>query len=125
MRAWTGVIGAVALAAAALLPGAAQAYWRGGVWFGFGVPLYPPPVYPAPLYPVPAYPVPGYPVPAYPPPYYGPRPYAYAPPAYYPAPPAAGGCYAGPYVCPLQAPSAVGAPCACPTRGGTVWGQAR
>jgi len=116
------------LATAALLgsvvlgPAVAQAHWRGGVWFGFGVPVYPVPVYPAPLYPVPVYPAPVYPGPAYPRPAY---PYAYAPPAYYAPPMAQGGCYTGPYVCPLQGPTVVGAPCACSTGRGQVWGQAR
>ena len=33
--------------------------------------------------------------------------------------PAGQACYAGPYVCPLEAPSPVGAPCSCPTNNQT------
>ena len=89
---------------AAAGPAAAHGRVGGGAYFGVL-----PPVYLSP----------------YPTPY--PRPY-YPPPPYYaaPAPPAATeGCYAGPYVCPLEAPSAVGMPCSCPTTQGRVWGRAR
>lgn len=90
--------------------------WNGGVWFGFGGPIYPPVPYyypPPPVYP------------AYPGPYgYAPPP-AYYPAPYYPAPAASGGCYAGAYVCPLEGPATVGMPCSCPARQGRVWGQAR
>lgn len=44
---------------------------------------------------------------------------------YYPAPTASEGCYAGPYVCPLEGPAQVGMPCSCPTGDGRSWGQAR
>jgi len=55
-----------------------------------------------------------------------PSPYYYAPPYYAPpAPAASGGCYAGPYVCPLNAPAYAGQSCACDTDQGRVWGQAR
>ncbi len=115
----------LALAGATLLPAAARAYWRGGVWIGVpGIyvapPLYvaPPPVYVAP--------------PVYMAPPYGPAPYAaapYAPGPSYNAPPGgpagpAQACYAGPWVCPLDRPSAAGASCACAANGGRVWGQA-
>lgn len=43
----------------------------------------------------------------------------------YPPPMAGEGCYAGAYVCPLDRPAAVGAPCGCPTAQGTAWGRAR
>ena len=95
----------LALAAAATVlsaAGAAQAHWRGngGVYVGIA-----PPVYASPY------------------PYY--RPYHYAPPAYHAAPAATEGCYAGAYVCPLEGPSQVGMPCACPTSRGQAWGRAR
>ena len=90
----------VVFAAAIAMPSAAHAWWRGGFGFGF-VPLYvpPPPVY----------------VP--PPVYYGPPPVVYAPP------PAGQACYAGPYVCPLETPSPLGAPCSCPTNTGRAGGR--
>ncbi|MCC6717008.1 MAG: hypothetical protein IT555_03915 [Acetobacteraceae bacterium] len=84
----------------------APAHGRVGVYFGMVPPVY--------LSPYP------YPYP-YPRPYYPPHPYYAAP-----APPAATeGCYAGPYVCPLEGPSAVGMPCSCPTTQGRAWGRAR
>ncbi len=53
-------------------------------------------------------------------------PYPHYPPAPYHARPAASeGCYAGPYVCPLEAHSVVGMPCSCPTVQGPAWGRAR
>lgn len=101
------------LAAAALLPATAQAYWRGGVWFGLpGVYMAPPPLYvaPPPVYMAP--------------PVYAAPPYAYAPAPSYNAPAPAQACYAGPWVCPLERPAAVGTSCACAGNGQTVWGQA-
>ena len=111
-------------AGAMLLPVAAQAYWRGGVFFGFPpIVVAPPPAY---YYPPPAY-------------YYPPPAYAVAPPAYaatapvYAAPPVTGNgppplaqaCYAGPWVCPLERGTPAGNACACAGSGGRVWGQAR
>lgn len=50
--------------------------------------------------------------------------YYYAPPAYYYAPqPAGQACYAGPYVCPLDQPGPMGAPCSCPTNTGRAGGR--
>ncbi|MDJ0388676.1 hypothetical protein QMO56_11185 [Roseomonas sp. E05] len=99
----------------ALAAGSALA--RGGVWIGIG-PGY---TYPPPY---------GWsPPPYYPPPYYGPPPTYYAVPVvpYYP-PPAYGtagqACYAGPYMCQLDRPEPVGAPCSCPAKGGgRAWGR--
>jgi hypothetical protein len=80
------------------------------VFIGVGIPLFGPPAY---YYPPPVY---------YPPPpvYYAPPPpVTYAPPAAYsPAPTAAaqGGaqmCYAGPYTCPMDRPTAPGGGCYC------------
>jgi hypothetical protein len=101
----------IVLAAGALLalpPSVAQARVFFGV--GFGFPLY------APFYP-----------------YYGPRvvyapPYYYPPPVVYAAPPTyaavpAGRCFAGAYVCPLDRPGPVGAPCSCPTNTGRTAGR--
>ncbi len=76
-------------------------HWRGGFSFGFSAPLY---MTPPPYYAVPT-------------PYYAPPPYA--------APAAVEGCYAGPYVCPLEGPARVGMPCSCPTTQGRAWGSAR
>jgi hypothetical protein len=103
--------GAALLAiAAALMPGAAQAYWRGGVYFAF------PPVVVGP----PAYYYPPPPVYVAPPPVYAP------PPAYMSGPPPqAQACYAGPWVCPLDQPMASGNSCYCTANGGRTWGQAR
>ena len=55
-----------------------------------------------------------------PPLYYGPPGYYYAPP---PPPPAGEACYAGPYVCPLDQPGPMGAPCSCPTNHGRAGGR--
>lgn len=101
----------IVLAAGALLalpPPVAQA--RVFVGVGFGFPFY------APFYP-----------------YYGPRvvyapPYYYPPPVVYAAPPTyaavpAGRCFAGSYVCPLDRPGPVGAPCSCPTNTGRMAGR--
>ena len=107
----------LAIAAVALLPAAAQAYWRGGVFFGFpGFYVAPPPAY---YYPPPAY--------------YPPAPVYATPPQDYAAPPAAGNgppppaqaCYAGPWVCPLSHPTASGDSCSCAGSNGRTWGQAR
>ena len=65
-----------------------------------------------------------------PPRVYAPPPVVYAPPAYYPPPPvylapsAAQQCYAGPYVCPLDAPAVIGGSCSCPANRGRVFGRA-
>ncbi len=79
---------------------AAQLRWWGGVQLGWG-----PPAYYSPHH----YPPPYYAAPHYPP----------------PAPAASEGCYAGPYVCPLEGPARVGMPCSCPTGQGQAWGRAR
>ena len=113
--AWKRQRGALALAAvlgAALAglvagePALAHSRWGGGVYFGFGPPVY------APLYPAwrHHYPAPSYYAPAYPP---------------VAVPAASEGCYAGPYVCPLEGPAQVGMPCSCPTAQGRAWGRAR
>ncbi len=81
--------------AALLAAGAAEAHWRGGPYVGIAPPMY------APAYP-----------------HY--RPHYYSPP-----PAATEGCYAGAWVCPLDGPAAVGAPCACSTGRGQAWGRAR
>ncbi len=99
------------------------------IWIGFGFPLFvPAPVY----YPPPAYypPPPAY----YPPPSgYYPPPASYAPPPYQPPgnynPPAqyspsSQSCVAGPSLCPMEHPVAVGAACYCTTSEGRVWGRA-
>ena len=90
------LVGLVAVAVMAL-PGTAQA-WRHWGWWGPGIIVaVPPPVY------------------------YGPPPgYYYAPP-----PPRAAGqaCYAGAYVCPLDEPGPLGAPCSCPTNNGRAGGR--
>jgi hypothetical protein len=104
--------------AAAALPLRAEAYWRGGVWVGGAIPVYPPPpviVAPPPVY----YPPPTY----YPPPVYAPP--TYSPPAYGGPPPPGAACYAGPYVCRLDRPTPVGNACACDAGGSQVWGRAR
>jgi hypothetical protein len=93
-----------------LLPAAAQAYWRGGVFFGF------PPVYVAPP---PAY--------YYPPPpvYLAPPPVYAVPPAYTSGPPPlAQACFAGPLVCPLDRPTPSGDSCSCIANGARAWGRA-
>ncbi len=69
-------------------------------------------------------------VPLFAPPVYVPPPVYYAPPPVYvtpaPAPIYAGArCYAGPYVCPLDRPTPVGAGCSCPTNAGRAYGDAR
>jgi hypothetical protein len=106
----------LAVAAAMTLPVAAQAYWRGGVFFGLPpVFVAPPPAY---YYPPPAY--------YYPPAYVAPAPVYAAPPATSSGPPAPGqACYAGPWVCPLNHAIPSGDSCSCVANGGRVWGQAR
>jgi hypothetical protein len=95
---WIRLVPAGIAMATAMLAGtaAAQPGWSGGVHFGWGPPH----------------------------PHY--RPYApsyhYTPP---PAPVAQEGCYAGPYVCPLEGPARLGMPCSCPTAQGPAWGRAR
>ena len=92
------------------------------VFIGLGVPFYGPGYYGPGYYP----PAPYY----YPPPpvYYAPPPTVYAPPqqSYSQAPGGAGQtCSAGPYVCPMDRPTATGANCYCLGNGGTrVWGRA-
>ena len=108
----------LAVVVATLLPVAAQAYWRGGMFFAF------PPVY---MPPPPAY---YYSPPVYvaPPHYVAPPVYSYQAPSYggYGGPPpAAGACYAGPWVCPLDRPTPVGNACSCTGNGGRSWGRAR
>ena len=90
--------GVVLTVGAVLVAGAvsAQPRWGGGMQFGWGPPAY----HHSPPY---------YAVPHYPP----------------PAPVASEGCYAGPYVCPLEGPARVGMPCSCPTGQGQAWGRAR
>jgi hypothetical protein len=104
-------------AGAMLLPVAARAYWRGGVFFGFpAIAVAPPPAY---YYPPPAYyyPPPAYAVPA---PVYAAPPVASSGP-----PPLAQACYAGPWVCPVDRGTPAGNACSCAGSGGPVWGQAR
>ena len=104
------LLAGLALAALAV-PTPAQAWWRGGVFFGFPpvVPYYyppPPVVYPPPVI-------------------YAPPPAAYPPYAPPPPPPQQAGpaCHAGAYVCPLETPAAAGAPCTCPTNTGRIAGR--
>ncbi len=104
---------AIAVAACALLavPLTAQARVFFGV--GFGFPLF------APVYPFYAPP----PVVFAPPPIvYAPPPVVFSPPAAYAAGPG-GRCFAGAYVCPLDRPVPVGAPCSCPTNFGRAGGR--
>ncbi|HWL80897.1 MAG TPA: hypothetical protein VNR89_08090 [Roseomonas sp.] len=108
------------LAALLLTLATAPVMARGGIWFGFGGGYaYPPPYgWPRPYYPRP------YPY-YYGPPYYGPPSYYVVPPVPYSRPPPYGwACYAGPYVCRLDRPVPLGAPCSCPAGGGTqAWGR--
>ena len=98
-RLGVGVLVAVLAGCALVWRAEARGYWAGGVSIGVV-----PPVFISP----------------YPRPYYGPGPYGG-----YSRPAASEGCYAGPYVCPLEAPSVVGMPCSCPTMQGSAWGRAR
>ncbi len=113
-----------ALACVMLVPATAQAWWRGGFFFGgpviVGAPIVP---YPTPYYYPPAYYGPGYYQPPYPPAAYAP------PPAQTPAPqlsqaetPFGSTCYAGVYVCPAPAQSHVGTGCSCPGLGAPSYG---
>ncbi len=102
-----------ALAGATLLPGAARAWFVGGI--GFGVPVFvapPPVVYAPPPVVVAPYPPVAYPVPLPPPPV---------------AEAVAGTtCAAARYVCPLPAIAVVGTRCSCPTEtGARVFGTIR
>jgi hypothetical protein len=111
----TSVAAAVCAAMVGLAANPAQAR----VFIGLGVPFFAPGYYPPPVY--------------YPPPpvYYAPPPpavYAPPPPQYSQAP-AQGGygqtCSAGPYVCPMDRPTAAGSNCYCLGSGGArVWGRA-
>jgi hypothetical protein len=118
---------AVAVTLCAAMAGLATSPAHARVFIGIGFPFYGPAYYP----PVPYY---------YPPPvYYAPPPVQYAPPPgqYSQAPPprqysqapAQGGagqtCNAGPYVCPMDHPTAAGSTCYCLGSGGAhVWGRA-
>ncbi|MBN9510293.1 MAG: hypothetical protein J0I21_14410 [Alphaproteobacteria bacterium] len=95
---------AMAALAALALPSPAHAWWRGGVWIGF------PPIAPYYYYP--------------PPVVYAPPPAVYVPPPAAYAPPSAGvSCYAGAYICPLDAPAPIGGACSCPTNTGRIGGR--
>ena len=101
-----GTTAAVLAVAALAMPSPAHAYrFFYGPRVFVGVPFFAPPVYvaPPPVYVAP--PAPVYVTPA--PVYSGSR------------------CYAGPYVCPLDHPTPVGAGCSCPTNGGRAYGDAR
>jgi hypothetical protein len=118
----------LALAGAAVLPAAAQAYWRGGFFFGVpGVYVAPPPYlyYPPAYYPPATYPPAWYPPPAYvapPGPYAPPAPYSTPSPDE--APPPGQACYAGGWICPLEQPTPIGNACSCSTGSGRAWGRA-
>ena len=108
----------VAVALCAAMMGLAGSPAQARVFIGLGVPFYGPGYYP----PAPYY---------YPPPpvYYAPPPTVYAPPQqqYYSQTPSGAGqtCSAGPYVCPMDHPTATGANCYCLGSGGArVWGRA-
>jgi hypothetical protein len=111
-------LAAAAIASAALMPAAAKAWWRGGVFIGLPPVVVGPPAY---YYPPPAY--------YYPPGYYAP------PPAYTPIPqtgqkgtptqanvPYGNTCYAGFYVCTAPASTHVGTGCSCPGLGAPSYG---
>jgi hypothetical protein len=108
----------VTLAGAGLIGAAvstpAAAWWRGGGFYVVAPPVYiAPPIYP-------------YPAPVYPPPaYYAPPPVSYAPAP--PAPPQSTGqsCFAGPYACPMDHPTASGSACYClSNERSKIWGRA-
>jgi len=102
-----GVLALAVLVALPLMPGSAKAWWRGG--WGWGGPVVvgiaPPPVYVGP-------------------PIYAPPPVYYAPPPAYSARAPARSCYAGQFVCPLERPTPINGPCACPTYNGPLGGRA-
>lgn len=103
----------IAVAAGALLAAAPTAQARVFFGVGFGFPLF----------------APAYPFYAPPPVVYAPPPVVYAPPPpVYARPPVSaagpeGRCFAGAYVCPLDRPVPVGAPCSCPTNFGRAGGR--
>jgi hypothetical protein len=121
MSAFPLVLRRVTIVAAlcAAMVGLAGSSAHARVFVGIGIPFYGPGYYP----PAPYY---------YPPPpvYYAPPPAVYAPPPQsYSQAPGPGGagqmCYAGPYVCPMDHPTATGANCYCLGNGGArVWGKA-
>jgi hypothetical protein len=112
-RALVATLGAGILAVGMVVaaPSPAEAWWRGGFYFG-GPAFYvgPPVFYPPPVV-------------------YAQPPVVYAPPpvTYTPAPPySAQSCVAGPYVCPLPRPFAEGSGCSCfDNSGRRIYGQAR
>jgi hypothetical protein len=109
----------VAVALCAAMVGLAGSPAQARVFIGIGVPFYGPGYYAPPPYYYP-------PPPAY---YAPPPPAVYAPAQNYSQGPAPGGpgqtCYAGPYVCPMDHPTATGANCYCLGSGGArVWGRA-
>jgi hypothetical protein len=116
----------VAVAVCAAMVGLASSPAHARVFIGFGFPFFAPGYYPPPVY---------YPPPMYyaPPTVYAPPPrYSQAPqysqgPQYSQAPQGGYGqtCSAGPYVCPMEHPTAAGANCYCLGSGGArVWGRA-
>jgi pimeloyl-ACP methyl ester carboxylesterase len=111
---------------AVVLPSTANAYWRGGVWFGVGpfLPYYPPVVVTPPVVyaPPPVVVAPPAPFAVVPPGFQGPGGYASAPPEQTAAGPS---CYAGAYVCPLRTSTPIGAQCSCPGNNGRVSGTVR
>ena len=118
--AWRRVGFAVLACAAAMgaMTAPAAAWWRGGVWFGGPVVVAPPLFYPPVVYPPPVY----YPPP--PPVWYTPPPARIAAPPP-PVGPSGQSCYAGPYVCPMDHPTAPGNACYCLGNNRTqVWGRA-
>ncbi len=111
-RALVATLGAgILVAGIVAVPRPADAWWRGGFFFG-GPTFYvgPPVVYPPPV------------VFASPPVVYAPPPVTYAPgPQSF-----AQSCVAGPYVCPLPHPFPGGSGCSCfDNTGRRIWGQAR
>ncbi len=105
-RVLAAVFTACTLLAVPLTPAQARVFV--GYGFGFGYPFYAP--------------------------FYGPR-FVYAPPVLYAATPVvyavpptyatapAGRCFAAAYVCPVDRPRPVGAPCSCPTNTGRASGH--
>jgi hypothetical protein len=108
-------LAAAAVVAALAVPRAAHAYvffGVGGYPFFFGPPFFGPAFYPPPVVYAP-------------PPVFYPPPGPYAAP--YAAPAAASGprCVAGLYICPVDRPGPVGAPCSCPSEHGRQPGTVR